>query len=184
MDIVDQKLKELVHEKRYEHTKNVVAMAIKLAKNYGFPHQKAEIAALLHDICKNFTIKRMKELVGKNNNDTKNYEVGEILHGYAAAVYARNRFSIEDKDILNAIRYHTVGRAGMSELEKIIYLADAIEVERNYEGIEDIRKLAFIDLNEAILLEINLKLKYLINTDKILHPNTIAMRNWLLNKRK
>ena len=85
-------------------------------------------------------------------------------------------------DILNAIRYHTIGRKGMSDLEKIIYIADAVEEGRNYPGVNEMREVAYKNLDEAILMEANRKIEYLIKLDAIIHPSTVEMRNWLVEK--
>ena len=95
-------------------------------------------------------------------------------------LYVKKEFQIDDEDILNGIRYHTVGRKGMSQIEKIVYLADAIEEGRDYEGVQEIRELAYKNLDKAILMEANHKIKYLIDIGVVLHPNTVEMRNWIL----
>lgn len=181
-DIID-KVKTLLPEKRWNHVVRVADMAKKLARTHGINSQKAEIAAYLHDVSKFFTVEEMKNFVW-NNDHVKDYEIGELLHGFAGAIYARNRFGIEDMDILNAIRFHTIGRKGMSDLEKLIYIADACEEGRVYPGVKEIREAAFISLDEAILLEANRKIEYLIQAEAVIHPNTIDMRNWLLEKSK
>lgn len=177
------KIKELLPEKRYNHVLRVVDMAKKLARIHGINSQKAEIAAYLHDVSKFFTLEDMKSLVWDNEH-VKDYQIGELLHGFAGAIYARNRFRIEDMDILNAIRYHTIGRKGMSDLEKLIYISDAVEEGRVYPGIEIVREMAFENLDKAILFETNRKIEYLIKLDSIIHPSTIEMRNWLIEKLK
>ena len=179
-EIID-KIKTLLPEKRYNHVLRVVDMAKKLARIHGTNSQKAEIAAYLHDVSKFFTLEEMKNFVWTNEH-VKDYQIGELLHGFAGAIYARNRFRIDDMDILNAIRYHTIGRKGMSDLEKIIYIADAVEEGRNYPVVNEMREVAYKNLVEAILMEANRKIEYLIKLDAIIHPSTVEMRNWLVEK--
>lgn len=175
------KIKSLLPEKRWNHVLRVVDMAKKLARIHGINSQKAEIAAYLHDVSKFFTLEDMKNFVW-NNEHVKDYQIGELLHGFAGAIYARNRFRIEDMDVLNSIRYHTIGRKSMSDLEKLIYIADAVEEGRVYPGVEEIREVAYKNLDEAILLEANRKIEYLLKHDAIIHPSTVEMRNWLVEK--
>lgn len=175
------KVKSLLTEKRYNHVLEVVKMAKELARTHGVNSQKAELAGYLHDVSKFFKVEDMKEYV-KRNSTVNEYELGELLHGFAGAIYARNRFHIEDMDVLNAIRYHTIGRRGMSELEKVIYLADAIEETREYPHVKEIRAMAFENMDKAMLMEINRKMEYLISRDSIIHPNTVNMRNWIIER--
>lgn len=177
------KIKSLLPEKRYNHVLRVVEMSKKLARIHGINSQKAEIAAYLHDVSKFFSLNEMKNFVW-NNEHVKDYQIGELLHGFAGAIYARNRFGINDMDILNAIRYHTIGRKGMSDLEKLIYISDAVEEGRVYPGVKEMRDMAYKNLDEAILLEANRKIEYLLKENAIIHPSTVEMRNWLVEKLK
>lgn len=178
-----EKVKSLLPEKRWAHVLRVVDMAKKLARIHGINSQKAEIAAYLHDVSKFFTLEEMKNFVWTYEH-LNDYQIGELLHGFAGAIYARNRFRVEDMDILNAIRYHTIGRRGMSDLEKLIYIADAVEEGRVYPGVEDMRQVAYENLDKAILMEANRKIEYLIKLGAVIHPSTVEMRNWLLEKTK
>jgi len=181
-EIID-KVQTLLPEKRWNHVLRVVDMSKKLARIHGINSHKAEIAAYLHDVSKFFSLEDMKNFVWDNEH-VKDYQIGELLHGFAGAIYARNRFRIEDMDILNAIRYHTIGRKGMSDLEKLIYIADAVEEGRVYPGVKEMRKVAYKSLDGAILMEVNRKIEYLIKSDAVIHPSSIEMRNWLLGKVK
>jgi predicted HD superfamily hydrolase involved in NAD metabolism len=96
------------------------------------------------------------------------------------AYLARELFDIDDPEILDAIAWHTTGRKNMTLLEKIICLADFIEEGRSYNGVEDIRKLAFVDINRALLAGFDLSIKNIVDKGKLLHPMTIEARNSLL----
>ena len=171
--------------KRFIHTLGVVEMAEKLAKIYNADIEKCKVAALLHDICKEMDIEYIKNIC-KNNfmNELseEDLENNEILHGFAGAYYVKNELGIDDKEILSAIKYHTVGAKNMTLVEKIVYIADAIEYGRNYPSVVTIREETFKNLNRGILMEIEHKEKYLESIGKKSHPNTEKLKKELLKK--
>lgn len=177
-------VKKTLPLKRYQHTLGVIEVAISLAKQYNINEHRAEIAALLHDVSKCMTMKELHFYV--DCDETLKYygTMGELLHGFAGSVYAKKELGIYDEDILSAIKYHTIGRRGMTTLEKIIYIADAIEPNRNYPNVDLIRKKAKTCINDAILFEVDKKLEYLLKIDAPIHPNTIDMRNCILGELK
>lgn len=177
-------VKSIMSEKRDEHTLGVAKSAKKIAKMYGVSEFDAEVAALLHDCAKNRTIEDMKRVITKEEElSEEEYNLPEILHGFAGAIYARNLFRIEEKNILNAIKYHTIGRKNMSQLEKVIYISDVIEPGRKQEGVEKIRELVYKgEIDCAILIETEEKIKYLLSTGRVVHTNTLDMRNSILLK--
>jgi HD superfamily phosphohydrolase YqeK len=131
--------------KRFRHTEQVVALAAKMAVLHGADPEKARIAALFHDCCKD------EEAPGNN-----------LTHAGKAADLMQSEFGIEDADILNAVRYHTTGRAHMSKLELIVFLADTLEPSRKYAGIDALRALALKDLYRGamtVLRELKLYLE-------------------------
>ena len=133
LEYIDKNLKE----SRKQHTFGVVETAKQLAAAYNQDVSKAETAALFHDIAKPLSAEESdEEFIGNTN----------LAHGRIAACWAEKYYGIEDKDILNAIRYHTSARAGMSVLEKIIFVADAVEPGRTYPEAAELRKKAFDDL--------------------------------------
>lgn len=160
----------------------VADAAVYLAKKYDADEEAAYIAALLHDYVKDFSKEQTKAYMSQNNLviDEIMSNVHQLLHGRIAAHIAKEQFNISNKDILNAIEYHTTGRKKMSKLEKIIYLADFIEPGRNYAGVEELRIAAEQDLDKAVLLALNNTIKYVISMGKLLHTNTIEARNTLL----
>jgi len=181
MDQIKMHLEEILRSRRYRHSLQVAHTAVKLAKRYRIDTRKAEIAGLVHDCGKNISLDRMKELLRINKADLpKEYFSAALLHGFAGAIYARNVFKIADKDILDAVKYHTVGRKNMTMLEKIIYIADVIEPKREGGKIEMIRQLAFENIDQAILFEVEDKIEFLMKNRKIIHPNTIELRNTLI----
>lgn len=119
-DQLNKYVKEKESEKRYKHTLGVVKYAEKYAGRFGADIQKARIAAVFHDVCKD--------------------ESDALSHGPDAAKLLRERFGVEDEDILNAIHYHTVGRANMSMLERVVKCADLTEPTRDYPNVDYFRK--------------------------------------------
>ena len=184
-----KELKEIVKSKmslkRFTHTLGVVEMAEKLAKIYNADIEKCKVAALLHDICKEMDIEYIKNIC-KNNfmNELseEDLENNEILHGFAGAYYVKNELEIDDKEILSAIKYHTVGTKNMTLVEKIVYIADAIEYGRNYPSVVEIREETFKNLDKGILMEIEHKEKYLKSIRKKSHPNTDKFKKEILKE--
>ena len=182
-------LKEIVKSKmslkRFTHTLGVVEISEKLAKIYNANIQKCKVAALLHDICKEMDMEYIKNIC-KNNfiNELseEDLENNEILHGFAGAYYVKNELGINDKEILNAIKYHTVGAKDMTLLEKIVYIADAIEYGRNYPSVVEIREETFKNLDKGILMEIEHKEEYLESIGKKSHPNTDELKKEILKE--
>ena len=145
-------LKEHLSAKRYQHSVNVADECRKLAEKYGEDPDKAYFAGLLHDICKELPDDEQKALVLESGYTVCREELDtrSLWHGIAGAYFVKKEFGVEDIDILNSIRFHTVGRAGMSRLEEIVYMGDLISAERDYKDVDKMRKLAYTDLNAAM----------------------------------
>ena len=182
-------LKEIVKSKmslkRFTHTLGVVEMSEKLAKIYNADIEKCKVAALLHDICKEMDMEYIKNIC-KNNfiNELseEDLENNEILHGFAGSYYVKTELGINDKEILNAIKYHTIGAKNMTLVEKIVYIADAIEYGRNYPSVVEIREETFKNLDKGILMEIEHKEEYLESIGKKSHPNTDELKKEILKE--
>ncbi len=167
---------------RYKHSCLVKDTAVKLAKKYEANIEKVKIAALLHDYARNYSNDNLINIV-KNNNiniDKWELEIPELLHSPVAAFIANRDYAINDHEILNAIRYHTIGRPKMSKIEKIIFVADIIEPNRDFPDINLIRNAADNNLNKAVFLVCDFTIKYNIDQKKLIHPNTLLTRNYLL----
>jgi len=182
VDEIKSYLKDNLKPSRYGHTLGVVKTAIELAEIYNEDKQKAEIAALCHDIAKNMSYEDMLKVIEEENlklsNDEKNSK--ELWHSIIAPIMAKRIFEIEDEDVLNAMRWHTTGRENMSNLEKIIYLADLIEPSRNFQGIEAIRDISRKNLNDAVLKALTHTIMYLLTKDCAVDLNSIKARNYLI----
>lgn len=167
--LVPDKVLAYIKEKqlyKVDHVSGVIQTATEMAKQYGIDPEKAALAAKYHDL------HRVRDGGAEN----------ALTHGPMAAETVKKDYGVDDEDVLNAIRYHTTGRPGMSDLEKIIYVADAIEPGRNYPGVEDLRKLAFADLNKACLQVIQSDLMYLKEQGITPSENTLKAKDELLAK--
>ena len=141
----------LLREKRAQHTFNVAKLAVEFAKKHGADVQKAQLAALLHDIMKQVPDHIMLHRAQQSDIIEKiSGKPMPVLHGFAAADFARREMDIEDEEILMAIKSHTCGRRNMTDLEKIIYLADMLSEERNYPEKEPLLALAWENLDIAM----------------------------------
>lgn len=178
-----EKVKKRVKKKRYIHILGVEEKAAELAEKYGVDEEKCRIAAILHDVAKEMEIKEMERICRENFSDElteKDMDISEILHGFVGSIVARDEFKISDESILNGIKYHTVGKKGLDTLGRIIYIADAIEKNRDYPGVENIRAGVAKDLDKGIIFEIDRKINYLSSIGGKIHKNTMEMRDWLL----
>ena len=185
MEVIKANVRNFLDEKRYEHVKRVAKCAVELAKIYGVPVEKVETSAWLHDVAKFFNLSVMVDLTRGKYPEVadKMSQSTAVLHGFAGAEFVRQNydlFGVDDEEILDGIKYHTIGCENMNTLAKIVYLADAIEEKRSWEGVEKARELAKTDLDEAIKFEIEEKLKYLLAKDSIIHPNVIKFRNSII----
>ena len=145
-------LRSRMNEHRYAHSLNVAERAVFLAEKYGADPKKAEFAGLIHDICKGIPSEEQLAIIkaGGIELDEDTMKSPALWHSIAGAVYAEHEIGVSDKDVLNAIRYHTSGRGGMSILEKVIYMADLTSAERNYPDAKYTRNLTDYNLDEGI----------------------------------
>ena len=173
-------LKENLSQKRYQHSLNVATECRKLAEKYGEDPDKAYFAGLLHDICKELHGEKQKSLVLESGFTVcrEELETRSLWHAIAGAYFVKSIFGIEDIDIINSIRFHTVGRAGMTRLEEIVYLGDLISADRNYKDVDKMRKIVYNDLNEAMLEAFRFSIKSVIKKDGMLPVCTVEGYNF------
>lgn len=170
--------KEKLSEKRFNHTLGVVERAIQYAEIYNENIEKVKIAAILHDIAKEIPKEEsynMLEKCGVKLDDIEKRNFN-LIHSILGAEIAKNEYKLDD-DIVNAIKYHTTGRENMSMLEKIIYLADATELNRNYMSNEN--ELSLNELVELIKTNIDEGLEYTLkwNLQSVLRRNLLVHLN-------
>lgn len=154
---IEQNLKE----KRLKHTYSVVNEAKKLAERYGEDIEKAEFAALAHDMFRNMSAAIQNMYIRQLGLPKKLIDNPNLAHSKIAAEILKKDYGVYDEEIINAVSFHTTGRAGMSTLEKIIFLADAIEPERNYPTVEETRALAYENLDKACINSLERTIEYI-----------------------
>ena len=169
------KLKKELDIQRYEHTLGVEETAREMAKCFGLSEEKAALAGLLHDCAKCMPLSQMVKAAKGIELDPVMKESKALMHAVAGMCLARSVYGVEDEEVLSAIRWHTTGRAQMTPLEKVIYLADMIEPCRKpYPALEALRKLCFQDLDEAMHAALSSSLAHVQAQGKTLHPDTLA----------
>lgn len=175
-------LKSRLTEYRFNHSLAVRDEAVRLAKKYGANEEKALVAGLLHDIMKDEPSDGQLKYIIDNGIilDDVSKSSAKLWHAIAGAAYLQYELHIEDEDILNAVRYHTTARANMSLLEKVIYLADYTSVDRQYNGVEDMRAAVEISMEQAMHTSLLFSINDLSGRDLAIHPNTIAAWNQLV----
>lgn len=172
-------IKARMGEKRFIHSANVAAEAQRLAKKYGADVEKAKIAGILHDCTKETSPKEQLQIIRNSHiilNDVENSSQ-KLWHAIAGAAFVRDVIGIDDEDIFNAIRYHTSGRAGMSLLEKVVFIADFTGAERDYDGVDKMRELADKSLEEAMAYGLSFSIADLSQRRLAIDPNTIMCYN-------
>lgn len=176
------KLREMLSTKRYEHSLGVCAEAVKIAEYCGEDAENAYIAGLLHDCAKGFSEDEQIRLCGEYGIalDKITLACPPIIHAPLGAETAKREFGIDDEEILAAIRFHTVARAEMTTLEKIIYVADMTEPMRDFDGVDKIRALAYENLDEAFLEALNQSIGFNLKKNTVIHPDTLNARNDML----
>ena len=160
---------------RFEHTLGVTYTAACLAMRYGEDMEKARIAGLLHDSAKYMSSKEKIQTCLKNGLPVSEYEEKnpELLHAKLGAYLARKRYGIDDQEILSAITWHTTGKPDMTLLEKILYIADYMEPNRDQApNLPKVRELAFKDLDECLFLILKDSITYLSGRSITIDPMT------------
>lgn len=169
--------------RRWIHTQGVMSTSRRLAEAYGEDPDRAELAAIIHDAAKNWPIEEQREYILKHGLDQELLSYNkELWHAEVGAHIAWAQYEIKDQGILDAIRYHTSGRAQMSKLEKIVWLADYIEPNRSFPGVDEARRLAESSLEEGVLFGLNATIIHLIQKNSVIYPGTLAARNAMLKE--
>lgn len=171
-----------LNDERFNHSLGVKESAEALAKKYDADPDKAVIAGILHDITKEYNNEQHMELIDKYNIPIDDGEktTKKLWHAITAAAFVEYEIGINDKEILNAIRYHTTGRENMTILEKILYVADFIEPNRYYVDVNFFRTIAFEDLDKTVYLGIKWCMEDLLRKDAYLHINTLQGYNYYI----
>jgi predicted HD superfamily hydrolase involved in NAD metabolism len=168
-------MKEALNEDRFEHTLGVMYTAESLAMRYGVDMTKAAVAGLLHDCAKCIPSAQKLKLCKKNNIEMTEMEEKNpsLLHAKLGAYLAKEKYGVDDPEILSAITWHTTGKPDMSMLDIIIYMADYIEPNRDKApNLKQIRKLCFENIEEALYQVLEGTLEYLGNRPDMIDPMT------------
>ena len=181
-------LQQSLKPKRYEHSVRVYRTALKMAEQYHADAEKVAVAALIHDcgrqISKEASAAKAKELGIPVDPVEEAQPI--LLHAKLGVYYAIHKYGVspDDREVLDAIRYHSTGTADMTQTAKIVFLADLIEPGRDFEGVEAIREASFEDLDRGMLLSYDNTIRYLLEDGLLIHPDAVAGYNQLAAENK
>ena len=173
-----EKMAELLPEKRLTHCLGVERAAIELAERFGVDTEKAGLAGLLHDYAKKLSDQEFLDLIDRYQlgTDLKNWG-NNVWHGMAGIYKIQEDLGVKDTEILRAIEVHTVGSGTMSELDKVVYVADYIEHNRDFPGVDKARELAQRSLNQAVAYETARTVEHLAHKGMPIYPQTLETYN-------
>ena len=184
---IENWLKENLYEERYIHSIGVMEAAVELAQMFNMDVEKARITGLLHDAAKCFSNEKLLEIIHQHIPEVHDCELlnYKTLHAPVSAYLAKTQFGIEDQEILDAIRWHTLGRCNMSDFEKIIFLADKIEArtrdkEFRHQCLELLKE--YNGLDKALFKCFEATIKSLVDRRLAICHITIDVYNELLEK--
>ena len=166
--------------KRMPHVLGTAETAVQLARRYGADEEAAYVAALLHDCTKKLNIEEqlaLCEQYGLQLDEMQRWAL-KLQHAITGAAVARDVFGVSDA-VYEAIRWHTTGKADMTTLEKVIYLADYIEPTRDFPGVEELRKAIWEDLDRGLLLGLEMSIQEMKNWGNPVHEDTLRARDFL-----
>ena len=175
----------MIRAKRIAHVKGTEEEAVRLARRWGADEEHARRAAILHDCTKYLELDEQLQLCAKYGIvlDELEQQAVKLLHSKTGACVARHVYGVSD-DIYEAIFWHTTGKADMTLLEKLLYIADYMEPTRDFPGVERLRALAYEDLDAAVLLGCEMSIQEMAERGLPVHPNTVKARDWLRSKTK
>ncbi len=183
LETMEKKLEGMLTPKRYQHSLGVMETAIQMARIFGVCPEKARLAGLLHDCAKDLDKKTMLDLcetLGVPLDPVKR-EQRALIHADLGAKMLETEFGVSDPEIIGAVKYHTLGRENMTDLEKILYLADCIEPGRKpFEGLEALRQLSRTNLDCAMLFALERSIEYVQHKHRKLHSQTLAAQQYFL----
>ena len=173
----------MLRPRRVPHVQGCEAEAVRLAHRWGADEERAAEAAILHDCTKKELLPEQLRLCAKYGiiPDELERENGKLLHAKTGAAVARFEFGSDD-EVVEAIRWHTTGRPNMTTLEKVLYMADYMEPTRDFPGVEELRRLAYEDLDRAMVLGFEMSLEDILSRGETPHKNTLAALQWYQNR--
>ena len=169
-------IRKRLSDKRYYHSLCVADEAVRLADRYGADKQKAYLAGLLHDVLKDTSSNEQLKFSKQFGIMLSDLEISapSLYHSLIGSEYVRHVLGIEDEEIISAIKYHTTAKADMSLLQKIIYLADYTSLDRDYNGVEDMRQAVNEGLDKAMKVALDYTVQDLEEKHVTAHPDTLA----------
>ena len=175
-------LQKVLKVSRYEHVLRVNETALRLNKdlNLGLNDDEIQYACLLHDCAKNneeFYFEKFKEKYSLKEKEV--FELPVLAHTILGPIVAKEIYGVENNKVLEAIRWHTTGKADMTLLEKLVFIADYIEPGRSFDTVDEVRKKVMENFDLGILLSLNNQIKYLISINAIIDFKTVEARNYL-----
>ena len=172
-------------ERRRTHSLNVSAEAVRLAEKYGADVEKARLAGLLHDVTKETDFDLQLQMIENGGIILSELErrSPKLWHAISGSAFVQVELGITDPDIINAIRYHTTGRAGMSLLEKVLFIADFTSVERDYPDVDVIREHAENSLEDGMIYGIRFTISRLVGRGDLVSPDALSAYNDILLNR-
>ena len=179
-------LQKRLKKTRFEHSLSVSSTAFELAEKHGFDVKAAAVAGLLHDYARNMKVADLLSAAKQKGLLVHPIErqVPILLHGPVGAELVKGDLGIADKEITEAIAYHTTAAPGMSGLTGLVYLADMIEPLRDFPGVNNLRDLARHNLSAAVLAGLESSIAYCMEAGLLIHPISIEARNYMLGTNK
>lgn len=178
-------IRERLDDYRFHHSMCVAEKAVELANLYGADTEKAYVAGLLHDVCKNLKDEEQLQFFTSSAimlTDAQRVSP-KVWHAMSGAYYVENIIGIDDEEIISAVRYHTTGKADMSLLEKVIYIADFTSSDRTYPDVDVLREIVNKDLDGGIIYALRHTIVSLANKNMVIQPETLEAYNFLIGSK-
>jgi predicted HD superfamily hydrolase involved in NAD metabolism len=173
IDSIVRDIRKRLSGERFAHTLGTVETALKMADFYGCDKGKTELAAYLHDIGKSLSREEQTAMLIREGYGEDYLAHPSIIHASCSMIMARDMYGVTDRDVLAAIESHTCGSVDMSLLQKIIFLADAIEPGREYPEVEDLRKAAFTDLDKGVCMYLRAFIGWFLEHGRPVYRDTL-----------
>ena len=186
-DSIIKWLADHVPESRLQHILRVEAFSAELAQCHGVNPDQAAQAGLMHDLAKYFKPNKLLKMATKEglSIDAVFAANPHLLHANVSAIVARDEFGVVDPAMLGAIANHTLGQPGMDDLSCIVFLADSLEPGRgDTDSLKGLRQVSQENLHQAVYMNCDYTLHYLMKTSRVIHPRVIETRNWFLKSTK
>lgn len=177
-------IRDKLSDYRFHHSMCVADRAVELARVYNLDEEKAYVAGVLHDVMKEESLDSQRELIELDGYEMTDLELGSknIYHQMSGAMYVKKVLGITDEDIIGGIRYHTTGRADMTDFEMLIYLADFTSAERDYPDVDIMREKSNHSMLDAMLYSLEYTIVKLAKDNKQIHPDTLDCYNWVISR--